>query len=396
MNVAMLLSCSSFEAFFTGVQRQTRQSYLASYRNDWAWYYASGLLRHGIQPTLYIPAMRERGKYETDAGVSVRFLPLGRWYWPLEQKLLKRGLRRWRWSLYADERLNTLAFMTPLREALAEDRSEVLYVQEHWSGRFDHIAQRIDLPVVSADHGGLSTYVVKGYKRRAFAKAALSYGQTRDECRIVQSFGGRAMLASNGCDLSQFFPDPAIERDKSVLTVTRLTNGQKRTSDLIKAMALLPDDWSLDIVGSGPHRGMLEGLASRLGLSARVRFHGLVSRAEVVDRLRRCGVYAMPSANEAVAIAALEAMACGAAVVLSRIRAFEQLVTDGVNGRLAAVGDVEGLAFAIEQAWARRDALGLAAAETIASQYDASALYARLADSLREVAGREVRALQCA
>ena len=53
------------------------------------------------------------------------------------------------------------------------------------------------------------------------------------------------------------------------------------------------------------------------------------------DFLRCCGVFAMPSANEAVALAALEAMACGAAVVLSRISPFEDLVTDGVNGRLA-------------------------------------------------------------
>jgi glycosyltransferase involved in cell wall biosynthesis len=41
----------------------------------------------------------------------------------------------------------------------------------------------------------------------------------------------------------------------------------------------------------------------------------------VREFLRRCGVYAMPSANEAVALAVLEAMACGAAVVLSQIRA---------------------------------------------------------------------------
>jgi len=77
---------------------------------------------------------------------------------------------------------------------------------------------------------------------------------------------------------------------------------------------------------------------------------GLVGRSEVRDFFRRCGVYAMPSDNEAVALAALEAMACGAAVVLSQIRAFERLVTDGINGRLVSVGDVKGLAAGIMDA----------------------------------------------
>ena len=69
----------------------------------------------------------------------------------------------------------------------------------------------------------------------------------------------------------------------------------------------------------------------------------------------------MPSANEAVALAVLEAMACGAAVVLSRIRAFEQLVTDGVDGRLVSVGDIKGFAAAILDAWEHRQSMGAAA-----------------------------------
>ena len=184
----------------------------------------------------------------------------------------------------------------------------------------------LDLPVVGADHGGVSKGVVKLFKRRAFEKAALCYGQTENECRMIERFGGRSKLQPNGCDVSEFFPDPDVQRGKTVLTVTRLTNKQKRTSDLIRAMAELPEEWTLDIVGTGPDRDMLERLAADLRLSSRVRFHGFVGRAEVRDLFRRCGVYAMPSANEGLAVAALEAMACGAAVVLSQIRAFEPLV----------------------------------------------------------------------
>ena len=393
LNVAILLSCASFEGFYGRIQGQTRRSYLESYRSDWAWYYGRGLLENGIKPVFYVPSHYESGKYTTEANIPVRFLPLAGWYRPIDelpfkQLSFKRLCRATRWSLYAEEVVNTLAFMGPLREALREDSIDLLYLQEHWTGRFDYIVRQLDLPVVGADHGAVAQGVVKLFKRRALEKAALCYGQTENECRTIEKFGGRSMLQPNGCNVSDFFPDPAVQRGKTVLTVTRLTNKQKRTSDLIRSFAQLPEEWRLDIVGNGPDRGMLERLACDLKLSSRVRFHGFVSRAEVRDLLRRCGVYAMPSANEGLAVAALEAMACGAAVVLSQIRAFEPLVTDGKNGRLVPVGDVKALADAIVDAWQHRRTFGQAAFETVQTRYNARALYAQLADSLRDCVGR--------
>ena len=387
-NVAMLLSCGSFEGFFGWVQGQTRVSYLQSYRNDWSWYYAQGLRENGINAILYIPALREAGKYQTESGISVRFLPLERWYGLIEQVWVKRLSRLTRWSLYVEERINTLAFIRPLRDALAEDEIDVLYLQEYWSGRFDHLVHRVNLPVVGADHGGLSKRVVKLFKRKAFERAALCYGQTTDECRIVESYGGHSRLQPNGCDVAEFFPDPTANRGRTILTVARLTNRQKRTSDLIRALGELPEEWSLDIVGTGPDRDMLEKLTNELGYASRVRFHGFATRSAVKEFLRCCGVYAMPSANEAVSLAVLEAMACGAAVVLTRIRAFEKLVTDGLNGRLVAVGDVKGLAEGILDAWQRRAVLGRAAAETVRTSYNTRVLYAQLAETLRQSAHR--------
>jgi glycosyltransferase involved in cell wall biosynthesis len=378
----MLLSCGSFEGFFRRVQGQTRESYLAGYRNDWSWYYALGLLKNGLKPTLYVPALHEHGKYDTDAGVSVRFLKLSAWYRPFETVLVKRLSRRTRWTLYAEELINAIAFRKTLLEALADDGIDVLYVQEYWSARFDYLVRRLDLPVAGADHGGVSAGVFKLFKAGSFAKAAICYAQTTSEYATIAKFGGRHKLQPNGCDVTQFSPDPTVRRTTSVLSVARLTNRQKRTTDLIRAMTHLPEEWTLDIVGTGPDRDMLEVLVSDLNLQDRIRFHGFVSRSGVRDLLRRCGVYVMPSSNEAVAIAALEAMACGAAVVLSRIRAFEELVTDGANGLLVPVGDVPALASGIMKAWAHRDVLGKAACDTVRTRYNSSILYRDLAESL--------------
>jgi len=100
---------------------QTRQSYLETYRNDWrgttraaCWKTASS--------TLYIPALYETGNIRRTWGVS-SIVPLSHWYRPFERVLLKRLSRTTRWSLYAEERINTMAFIGSLREALSQDMS---------------------------------------------------------------------------------------------------------------------------------------------------------------------------------------------------------------------------------------------------------------------------------
>ena len=62
------------------MQGQSRKSYLETYRNDFAWYYARGLQDNGVNPILYIPSTHETGKHETNIGVDVRFLRLNCFY----------------------------------------------------------------------------------------------------------------------------------------------------------------------------------------------------------------------------------------------------------------------------------------------------------------------------
>ena len=335
---------------------------------------------------LYLPSLNGRGLHETETGTSIRFLPMPWWYRPLAK--LRRACRATRWSLYAQERLNAAAFAPALKRAMREDGAGALYLQEYWGGRFDRLAGRVGVPVVAQDHGGLARGVVKWFKRKSFARAAELYAQTDDEVRTVARYGKAARLQPNGIDASFFRPPPpdAPPRAKTVLTVARLTDKQKRTSDLIRATARLDDSWSLDVAGTGPDRATLEKLAADLGVSGRVRFLGFVGKDRVRSLLQTCGVYAMPSANEGLPLAIMEAMACGAACVVSRIRAFDGVIDDGENGLTAPVADPPALAAAINKAWAGRDALGRAAVETVANRFDAKALYRRLADTLRAAA----------
>jgi glycosyltransferase involved in cell wall biosynthesis len=387
LTVALLLSCDSFESFFGNVLQLDRDNYLRNYRNDFSWYYSIGLIENGIRPILYIPSIQHDGIYETDVGVSVRFLRVAPWYRRLSP--LRRAMRATRWSLYLWERVNAGAFLRPMNESITADGVDLLYVQEYWGGRFDHLVHRVSVPISAADHGGLAEGVVKWFKRRAFQRAALLYCQTRNECSQVQRYGGRTLLQPNGGDTSFFVPPPqGTERRQNILTVARLTNKQKRTSDLIKAMKLLASEWTLEIVGTGPDREMLEALANEIGVASRVTFHGFKTKSDVRSMMQVCGVYAMPSSNEAMCLAVLEAMSCGAAVVASRIRSFESLISDGVNGRLFNVGDVPALAKEIEVAWTERETLGRLAVASVSEKFDSKNLYRQLAHSMTTITGR--------
>jgi len=98
-------------------------------------------------------------------------------------------------------------------------------------------------------------------------------------------------------------------------------------------------------VGDGPLRGSLQRTAAARGLDGAVVFLGL--RDDVPDILPLFDVVAVPSLNEGMGRAAVEALAAGRPVVGSRISGIQNVVADGETGILVRPGDSEALAGAI-------------------------------------------------
>ena len=57
----------------------------------------------------------------------------------------------------------------------------------------------------------------------------------------------------------------------------------------------------------------------------------------------------LPSANEGTPVVAIEALAAGRPVVATRVGGLPDVVSDGEDGFLVEVGDVEGVAAALER-----------------------------------------------
>jgi N-acetyl-alpha-D-glucosaminyl L-malate synthase BshA len=95
----------------------------------------------------------------------------------------------------------------------------------------------------------------------------------------------------------------------------------------------------LVMVGDGPDRGPAENAACEMGLEKNVTFLG--KQAHVERILPLAHVLLLPSELESFGLVALEGMACGVPPVATRVGGLPELVTEGVDGYLEAVGDIE-------------------------------------------------------
>ncbi len=132
---------------------------------------------------------------------------------------------------------------------------------------------------------------------------------------------------------------------------------QQKGIDLFVAamLRLLPryPDFTAVIVGlitpdNATFVNRLKSEITAAGLSDRIRFLGELPIEEVPLWYRRISIYVFASRVEGFGLTMLEAMAAGNAVVASRAGAAELVIEDGATGVLAATGDVEELAAAIE------------------------------------------------
>jgi N-acetyl-alpha-D-glucosaminyl L-malate synthase BshA len=123
----------------------------------------------------------------------------------------------------------------------------------------------------------------------------------------------------------------------------------KRVDDVIKIFAAVNQQIpsKLLMVGDGPERHMAEELARGLGVADEVRFVG--KQEQIEEIMAVSDIFLLPSEYESFGLSALEAMAAKSIVISTNAGGLPEIITQGVNGFMANVGDVEAMShFAIE------------------------------------------------
>jgi starch synthase len=171
----------------------------------------------------------------------------------------------------------------------------------------------------------------------------------------------RVRVIRNGIDTAEYAPDPRTDVAERygidlgrpyVIFVGRITR-QKGLPVLLRAAALLDPSAQLVLcAGQADTPELLEevtGLVNGLRdtRSGVVWIPEMLPKPDVIQLLTHATVFACPSLYEPLGIVNLEAMACGTAVVASRVGGIPEVVEDGKTGLLVPPGRPEDLAAAL-------------------------------------------------
>lgn len=144
-------------------------------------------------------------------------------------------------------------------------------------------------------------------------------------------------------------------------------------------------DWTMDIAGNG-EVDFYKSEAVRLGIEHRVRFLGWIDEHGAKRLLEQSDVLVLPSRNEGLPMAILEAMAYGLPIVSTPVGSIADAVINGENGFLTPVGDGKSLAAALSSL--ARDAplrrrMGACARQRYLDMFNITAFNVRLAEIFR-------------
>ena len=171
--------------------------------------------------------------------------------------------------------------------------------------------------------------------------------EKQDAVRLYDAHPQKIKVIPAGVNLDTFKPvNQSIARqrvgihEKQVILYVGRIEPLKGIDVLLEAAALLDgsDEIRVLIVGGSPGNDSeldrLKALTTELGIESMVTFTGAIKQNKLPDYYSAADVFVLPSHSESFGLAALEAMACGAPVVVSRVGGLKTFIDNGETGYL--------------------------------------------------------------
>jgi glycosyltransferase involved in cell wall biosynthesis len=194
--------------------------------------------------------------------------------------------------------------------------------------------------------------------------------------RTLDAIAGRPVVRDvlpMPIDTEFFSPQPDARRIGRIGFSGRFDDPRKNIGLLFEALALLRkrgQQVSALLIGGEPSAAMAAQLAA-CGIDGEVEFRPYGTRDALRAHLQTLDLFVVPSHQEGLCIAALEAMACGIPVVSTRCGGPEEFVIDDETGRLVEFDATEmaDAIVAILGDRTRRERLGLGARDMVLRHY---------------------------
>jgi len=189
--------------------------------------------------------------------------------------------------------------------------------------------------------------VLKPLIRSIWKNADIVIAKCRAEAEMIHEIDPNVgvTIIPNGVDTDHYIPGEPIpdEGPLKLICVARLIKrkGQHHLVEAINRITLQGIDIRLDLVGSGDAEEELREMVATLKIEDQVKFLGYIPREEIPVYYSQAHVFVLPSYNEGMSVATLEAMASGLPVIVSRTPGTEELVLEGENGLIFDWGDID-------------------------------------------------------
>ncbi len=335
--------------------------------------------------------LKERGTLADElaaAGVRVESGVLRARLDPLGPLRLARRLSGRRFDLLFVEPGRNALLLAALARRLARARAVASWV--HATGKWGRSSQ--------------FNATERWFLRRLEAVVAIAETQRDHLARDERLNPENLVVIHNGIDTERFRPRPDLraaaraalglaDGDFAIGIVASLTP-EKAHGVLVEAAARLRADGvpaRLLVVGEGPERPAIEAAIANAGLAGDASLLGLRRDLErALYPALDLQVLVSHPFRETLPISLMEGMACGLAVVATRVGSVPDLVLDGETGFVVSPGDSGALAGAIHALVrhpGRRAAYGDAGRERIVERFSLERMVAAYGDLFERLAG---------
>jgi glycosyltransferase involved in cell wall biosynthesis len=171
----------------------------------------------------------------------------------------------------------------------------------------------------------------------------------REECQRFGSLPDRTVILPHTLEVDQFPPGDPAQADYEFIFIGNLIP-LKRVDLILQAFAEVRRRHPaarLCVVGDGPSRVSLQGLARKLSIQEAVEFTGY--QRDVASYLRRARNLVLASESEGLPFVLVEGACCGVVPVCTRVGTIDEMVVDGENGLLVPPRDGRALASAMSR-----------------------------------------------
>lgn len=273
-------------------------------------------------------------------------------------------------------RLSAPAVLIRLTRFIRSNQVDVIHANHELDKLFGAIAGKLTrTPVVTTFHETIAKetllrqqgrfgFAVRSFLHRHFFAKGLAVSRAVADS-ASERYGihpGDIEVVYSGVDNARFEPRPessSLERLRAelelegshpvLLTVGRLypTKGHRFLIPMVQQLKNRWPNIRLLIAGDGELLPEIQKQVDDAGLSESITLLG--SRSDIPDLHRISDVFVFPSYSEGLGLVLIEAMASGLPVVASNVPPMDEVVDDGVTGKLVAAKDPEALAKGVEQ-----------------------------------------------